>query len=69
MLAVRACRLRRARELRLVDLITPTTNGKINQIKILNPHKIQILYPQRNPKIRMRKNQSHAQCDVRKKIL
>ena len=65
MLTVRACRPRRARKLRLVDLVTPTTNRKI---KIRNPNKIQNLYPQRNPKIRMRKNQIHAQCDVRKKI-
>ena len=70
MLTVRACRPRRARELRLLDLVTPTTNGKINQIKIRNPHKIQILCPPEKPQeLNARKIKFRAQCDVCKKIL
>ena len=66
MLTVRACRPRRVRELRLLDLVTPTTNEKINQIKIRNPHKIQIIPPEKAQDLKARENLIRTQCDVRK---
>ena len=70
MLTVRACRPQRVRELRLLDLVTPTTNRNINQIKIRNPHKMQILCPPEKPQyLNTRKNIIRAQRDVRRKNL
>ena len=71
MLTVRACRPQRARELRLLDLVTPTTNRNINQIKIRNPHKMQILCPPReNPILKRTKkyNLCVAWCPQKKSL-
>ena len=66
MLVVLACRPRRARELRLVDLVTPTTNiENINHMEVHNPpYDTEIIPPENKSQYSNAQESIHAQRDV-----